>query len=252
MADDKHPTSLELGIYSQERVTPRITTVEVIAILLSVLWLAGVLWFFFGTDLSSAAGLGGSPLEITMLMLAIFMPIALIWVAASAAKTARIMREESARLQSAIDAMRAAYVAQQQRHAVEMKPAVIAKLTELNNEVTKGDGPTPRLVAEAMVRMLSPLVPHMAEELWSKLGGEGSVVWAEFPEADPTLLVDDQVELPVQVKGKVRGRIMVAPDADEETVLAAAVADENVAAHIGDAEIRKVIYVPGRMINIIA
>ena len=128
----------------------------------------------------------------------------------------------------------------------------IAKLTELNNEVTKGDGPTPRLVAEAMVRMLSPLVPHMAEELWSKLGGEGSVVWAEFPEADPTLLVDDQVELPVQVKGKVRGRIMVAPDADEETVLAAAVADENVAAHIGDAEIRKVIYVPGRMINIIA
>lgn len=131
MADDKHPTSLELGIYSQERVTPRITTVEVIAILLSVLWLAGVLWFFFGTDLSSAAGLGGSPLEITMLMLAIFMPIALIWVAASAAKTARIMREESARLQSAIDAMRAAYVAQQQRHAVEMKPAVIAKLTEL-------------------------------------------------------------------------------------------------------------------------
>ena len=99
--------------------------------------------------------------------------------------------------------------------------------------------------------MLSPLVPHMAEELWHKLGGEGSVVWAEFPEADPNLLVDDQVELPVQVKGKVRGRVMVAPDADEATVLAAAMADDNVVHHIDGAEIRKVIYVPGRMINLI-
>ena len=68
-------------------------------------------------------------------------------------------------------------------------------------------------VADAMVRMLSPLVPHMAEELWSKLGGEGSVVWADFPVADESLLVDDQVELPVQVKGKVRGRIMVLSEA---------------------------------------
>ena len=131
MADDKHPTSLDLGIYSQERVTPRITTVEVMALILSALWLAGVAWFFYGTDLSAFAGLGGTPLEVTMLMMAIFMPIALIWVAASAAKTAKIMREEAARLQSAIDAMRAAYVAQQQQHAVEMKPALIAKLTEI-------------------------------------------------------------------------------------------------------------------------
>ena len=126
----------------------------------------------------------------------------------------------------------------------------IAKLTELNNEVTKGEGPTPQVVADAMVRMLSPLVPHMAEELWSKLGGAGSVVWADFPVADESLLVVDHVELPVQVKGKVRGRVMVAPDADESTALAAATADENVVAHIAGAEIRKVIYVPGRMINI--
>jgi len=131
MADDKHPTSLDLGIYSQERVTPRITTVEVVALILSALWLAGVAWFFYGTDLSAFAGLGGSPLEITMLMMAIFMPIALIWVAASAAKTAKIMREEAARMQSAIDAMRAAYIAQQQRHSVEIKPALVAKLTEI-------------------------------------------------------------------------------------------------------------------------
>ena len=127
----------------------------------------------------------------------------------------------------------------------------IAKLTEMNNEVTKAAGPTPRVVADAMVRMLSPLVPHMAEELWSKLGGAGSVVWAHFPVADASYLVDDQVELPVQVKGKVRGRVRLAPDADESIALGAATADENVAAHIAGAEIRKVIYVPGRMINII-
>ena len=93
----------------------------------------------------------------------------------------------------------------------------IAKLTELNNEVTKVDGPTPRVVADAMVRMLSPLVPHMAEELWSKLGGEGSVV-ADFPMADESLLVDDQIELPVQSR-QVRGRIMVAPDVFEDDAL---------------------------------
>ena len=91
----------------------------------------------------------------------------------------------------------------------------------------------------------------MAEELWSKLGGAGSIVWADFPVADESLLVDDRIELPVQVKGKVRGRVMIAPDADEASALAAATADENVATHTAGAEIRKVIYVPGRLINII-
>ena len=131
MADDKHPTPLDLGIYAQETNTPRITVVEVVALILSVAWLVGVLWFFFWSGLSETAGLGGSPLEITMVMLAIFMPIALIWVAASAAKTARIMREEAARLQSAIDAMRAAYIVQQQSSAVDIKPDLIAKLNQL-------------------------------------------------------------------------------------------------------------------------
>jgi len=142
MADDKHPTSLELGIYSQERVTPRITAVEVVALLLTVLWLAGIAWFFFASDLAAMAGLGGTALETVMLMMAIFMPIALIWVAASAAKTSRIMREEAARLQSAIDAMRAAYVVQQQRSAVELKPAVMAKLNEIVEAQKAGEAQT--------------------------------------------------------------------------------------------------------------
>ena len=127
----------------------------------------------------------------------------------------------------------------------------IAKITELNNEITKLDGSTPRVVAETMVTMLSPLVPHVAEELWSMLGGEGTVTRAAFPEADPAMLVDDQVEMPVQVNGKVRGRVMVAADADEASVVAAALADVNVALHLDGKEIRKTIVVPGRMVNLI-
>lgn len=127
----------------------------------------------------------------------------------------------------------------------------IAKITELNNEITKLDGPTPRVVAETMVTMLSPLVPHVAEELWSMLGGEGTITRMAFPEADPAMLVDDQVEMPVQVNGKVRGRVMVAADADEATVVAAALVDANVALHIDGKEIRKTIVVPGRMVNLI-
>ncbi|NCG39047.1 MAG: hypothetical protein GWP48_16220, partial [Actinobacteria bacterium] len=70
-------------------------------------------------------------------------------------------------------------------------------------------------------------------------------------EADPAMLVDDQVEMPVQVNGKVRGRVVVAADADEATVVAAALVDANVALHIDGKEIRKTIVVPGRMVNLI-
>ena len=127
----------------------------------------------------------------------------------------------------------------------------IAKITELNNDITKLDGLTPRPVADAMVRMLGPLVPHLAEELWQRLGGEGSVVWAEFPEADPNRLVAEQIELPVQVNGKVRARITVAVAADEDTVRAAAMSEPNVVTHVGDGTVRSTVYVPGRMVNLI-
>lgn len=127
----------------------------------------------------------------------------------------------------------------------------IAKITELNNELTKREGPTPVEVADALVRMLSPLVPHIAEELWTRMGGEGSVVRVDFPEADPALLVDDTVELPVQVNGKVRGKVVIAADADEETAVAAALAESNVATHVEGKDLRKAIYVPGRMVNLV-
>ena len=129
----------------------------------------------------------------------------------------------------------------------------IAKLTELNNEITKrGDG-APREVADALVRMLAPLVPHFAEELWHRLHREGadSVTAASFPVADPALLVSDTVEVPVQVNGKVRGRVTIAADADEEAAVAAALAEPNVATHVAGRELRKKLYVPGRMITLV-
>ena len=129
----------------------------------------------------------------------------------------------------------------------------IAKLTELNNELTRRGTGAPRDVAEVLVRMLAPLVPHFAEELWHRLHGEGagSVTQAEFPTADPALLVDDTVEVPVQVNGRLRGRVTIAADADEETAVAAALAEPNVAAHVGGRELRKQLYVPGRMITLV-
>ena len=128
----------------------------------------------------------------------------------------------------------------------------IARITELNNELTKLDGPTPTALADSLVRMIAPLVPHFAEELWSQMGNEGSVIYADFPEADPAMLVDDEIEIPIQIKGKVKSRIMIAADADAAAMEAAALADPKIQELIGDSEIRKVIAIPGKLVNIVA
>ncbi len=129
----------------------------------------------------------------------------------------------------------------------------IAKLTELNNELTRRGPGAPQEVADVLVRMLAPLVPHFAEDLWHRLRGDGagSVTQTEFPAADPALLVTDTVEVPVQVNGKLRGRVTIAVDADEGTAVAAALAEPNVAVHVGNRELRKKLYVPGRMVTLV-
>ena len=128
----------------------------------------------------------------------------------------------------------------------------IAKLTELNNHVTaKGAATTPREVAEPLALMVAPLAPHISEELWHRLGHSDSVVYAPFPEADAALLVEDIVEIPVQVKGKVRAHVTVAADADTAAIEALALADPNVAKAIGDAPVKRVVVVPGRMVNVV-
>jgi leucyl-tRNA synthetase len=127
----------------------------------------------------------------------------------------------------------------------------IAKLIELNNHLTKAGAPIARDVAEALVLMVSPFAPHIGEELWARLGHEGGITYVPFPVADPALLVDETVEYPVQVNGKVRDHITVPADADTAAVEAAALAEPRVIAAMGGATPKKVIVVPGRMVNIV-
>lgn len=126
----------------------------------------------------------------------------------------------------------------------------IAKLIELTNRATavSGAAGTPRALVEPLVLMTSPFAPHLAEELWQRLGHTATLAYEPFPQADPALLTVATVTYPVQVKGRVRGRIEVPADAPEQEVRAAAVAE--VAEHLsGDP--RKVIVVPGRMVSIV-
>ena len=104
---------------------------------------------------------------------------------------------------------------------------------------------------ESAVLLLSPIVPHISHQLWQELGNEGEVLVAEWPQVDESALVQDTIQLVVQVNGKVRAKINVAADADEDVVLHTALADENVQKHMADKTIRKKIVVPGRLVNIV-
>lgn len=104
---------------------------------------------------------------------------------------------------------------------------------------------------EAAVLLLGPIVPHISHQLWNELGNEGDALTAAWPQVDESALVQDTIQLVVQVNGKVRAKINVAADADEDVVLHTALADENVQKHMADKTIRKKIVVPGRLVNIV-
>jgi leucyl-tRNA synthetase len=125
-----------------------------------------------------------------------------------------------------------------------------AKLIEYTNHLTKA-GVSARVALEPLVLMVAPLAPHLAEELWQRLGHADSLAHGPFPLADPRYLVADTVEYPVQVNGKVRGHVTVAADADRGAVEAAALADEKVLAFLAGATPKKMIVVPGRLVNIV-
>jgi leucyl-tRNA synthetase len=130
----------------------------------------------------------------------------------------------------------------------------IARITELTNHLTSAYQPgtaVPRSVAESLVLLVAPLAPHLAEELWSRLGHEDSLAWASFPVADPQWLVDDTVEVAVQVNGKVRAQVAVPADADAAVLEAAARADERIAGYLDGATVRRVVAVPGRLVNFV-
>lgn len=126
----------------------------------------------------------------------------------------------------------------------------VAKVTELNNHATKLRQ-VPRSVAEQLVLLVAPLAPHIAEELWQRLGHETSVVHQDFPVADPQYLVDETVTCVIQVKGKVKARVEVSPSITDAELEALALAEPAVTAALGDAGVRKVIVRAPRLVNVV-
>jgi leucyl-tRNA synthetase len=101
------------------------------------------------------------------------------------------------------------------------------------------------------VLMLSPIVPHATHVLWRELGHAGPIIDESWPTPDPAALVQDAVEVVIQVNGKLRGRITVPTSADNATVQSAALADPNVQRWIEGKAVRKVIVVPGKLVNVV-
>ncbi|MEP3655908.1 MAG: leucine--tRNA ligase [Litorimonas sp.] len=130
----------------------------------------------------------------------------------------------------------------------------VAQIYELTNALNKYKGQdAARLEALGiLIRAIAPFMPHLAEECWSILMGNGLVYHAPWPEVDPAMLVDDTITLPLQVNGKRRSELNIAKDLAKDEIEELALADEAVQRSIGDATVRKVIIVPGRIVNIVA
>ncbi|HEY6090038.1 MAG TPA: leucine--tRNA ligase [Gemmatimonadaceae bacterium] len=127
----------------------------------------------------------------------------------------------------------------------------IAAMMEYMNVLRKGERTPHRDEVVPLIPLVSPFAPHIAEELWEQAGGTGSVFDSAWPSFDPALAAEDSIELVVQVNGKVRSKIMVARDISEEAAMVAALADPTVARFVAGAP-KKIIFVPGRLLNIVA
>jgi leucyl-tRNA synthetase len=127
----------------------------------------------------------------------------------------------------------------------------ISQLMVFINEAYKV-GEVPRKFAEGFLQLLSPVCPHIAEELWSKLGHHESITFSTWPTFDESKLVDNEIEIVIQVNGKVRAKKMVPVGSSKEQLEELAKADEAIQAQLAGKTIRKVIAVPGKLVNIVA
>ncbi|MBD3805150.1 MAG: class I tRNA ligase family protein, partial [Thioclava sp.] len=129
----------------------------------------------------------------------------------------------------------------------------VAALYGLTNTMSKSKAgtETKREAMKLMAQLMAPMVPHLAEEVWSMLGGEGFVIAAAWPEADPALLVEDEVTLPIQINGKRRAEISVPKDMPKEEVEKLVLADEAVVKALAGGQPKKLIVVPGRIVNVV-
>ena len=131
--------------------------------------------------------------------------------------------------------------------------ASIAKLYAFTNTLakSKAGSDAKRQAARTLAQLMSPMTPHLAEEIWSLLGGDGLVINAPWPQPDPAMLIDDEVTLPIQVNGKRRAEISVPKDMPKEEVEKLALAQETVIRAMDGAPPKKVIVVPGRIVNVV-
>jgi leucyl-tRNA synthetase len=129
----------------------------------------------------------------------------------------------------------------------------VAKVHELVNALEKASASASRSTAiRTLARLISPMLPHLAEEGWARMGGAGLVASQAWPEHDPSLLVDDEVTIAVQVNGKLRDTLTVAKDLDKAGLEALALASDKIVRTLDGATPKKVIVVPGRLVNIVA
>src|SRR6185503_12065263 len=134
----------------------------------------------------------------------------------------------------------------------------VSSLMELLNETADvarqeraGDEPYLKEAGRTLALLLQPLAPHVSEALWEGMGGGTSVLLEPWPEADPSWLTEDEIDLVVQVNGRLRGHVRVAAEAPESDALERARADQRIAAHLEGRSVRKTIYLPGRLLNIV-
>jgi len=131
----------------------------------------------------------------------------------------------------------------------------IAALMEYTNELyklkTSGFTVDWQFAIESLVKMVQPLAPHLAAELWEQLGHSDQLDFVDWPQSDDAKIVSDTMTIVVQVNGKVRAKLDLPANATKDTIEAAALSDENVVKHLEDKKPAKVIYIPGRLVNIV-
>ncbi|HTI49379.1 MAG TPA: class I tRNA ligase family protein, partial [Planctomycetaceae bacterium] len=126
----------------------------------------------------------------------------------------------------------------------------ISRMMEFVNAVS-GQEPRPRAILEPFVLLLSPFAPHLAEEIWHVLGHSQSLAYEPWPVYDPQLLVESEIEIPVQINGKLRGKVRIPAGSDQSAALEVAQADQRVAEQLANKQIVKVIFVPDRLLNLV-
>jgi len=127
----------------------------------------------------------------------------------------------------------------------------ISQMMVFINEAYKADQ-LPKDMVEGFVKLLAPVAPHIGEEIWSKLGHSDSIAYATWPAYDEAKLVEDEIEIVVQINGKVRAKLLVAKDASREQMEQIALSDESVKEQVEGKTVRKIIAVPGKLVNIVA